>query len=149
MNLDPYLFFEGCAEEALNFYASALDGSIEGLMRFSDAPAPIPPECLPPGGPLKLMHASLNLGSQRIMMSDGVPLGGFGFRSFSLALQFETEPEARRAFEALCAGGRADFPLAATFFSPCYGMLTDRFGVQWTIMVTAPALPSPSANPRG
>lgn len=141
MKIEPYLFFDGNAEEALAFYEQALGAKTEGKMRYADSPHPVPPEHMPPGGPQKLLHASLLIGDQRLMMSDGVPLEGGGFRGFSLTLQFPAELEARRTFDALAGGGRVLMPLGQTFFSPCYGMLLDRFGVQWMVMVVPPSQP--------
>ncbi|MDX9741962.1 MAG: VOC family protein [Gammaproteobacteria bacterium] len=135
MKIEPYLFFDGNAEEAMSFYERALDGKIEDKMRYADSPDPVPPEYMPPGGPDKLMHASLLIEGQRLMFSDGVPLEGGGFRGFSLTLQYEREDKARQVFDALADGGRVLMPMGPTFFSPCYGMLVDRFGVQWMVMV--------------
>lgn len=135
MRIEPYLFFDGRAEEALHFYERALGGKVEVKMRYADSPEPVPPEHMPPGGPQKLLHASLLVGEGRLMLSDGVPLEGGGFRGFSLSLRYPAEPEARRAFEALAQGGRVVMPIGPTFFSPCFGMLFDRFGVEWMVMV--------------
>jgi PhnB protein len=135
MKIEPYLFFDGQAEEALAFYQQALDARLEGLMRYADCPDPVPPEYMPPGGPQKLMHASLLVRGQRLMCSDGVPRESGGFRGFSLALQYDDEADARRAFDRLADGGSIVMPMGPTFFSPCYGMLADRFGVQWMVMV--------------
>jgi PhnB protein len=137
VKLEPYLFFDGNAEEALAFYERALGAEVETKMRYADSPDPVPPEHMPPGGPQKLLHASLLAGDARIMMSDGVPLERGGFRGFSLTLQSPTEGEARRTFDALADGGRILLPIGPTFFSPCYGMLLDRYGVQWMVMVYA------------
>jgi PhnB protein len=138
MKIEPYLFFNGAAEEAIAFYERALGAAVEMKMRYADCPDPVPPEHMPPGGPQKLLHASILIGGARVMMSDGVPLDGDGFRGFSLSLQYPAEPEARRAFEALTDGGRVTMPIGPTFFSPCFGMLADRFGVEWMISA-APA----------
>lgn len=135
MKIEPYLFFDGTAEEALTFYEQVLDAKIEAMMRFADCPDEIPAEYMPQGGPQKIMHASLLIDGQRLMASDGVPLDGGGFRGFSLTLQYVTEAEARPVFDKLADGGSVFMPLGPTFFSPCYGQLTDRFGVQWMVMV--------------
>ncbi|MFN3325720.1 MAG: VOC family protein [Bryobacteraceae bacterium] len=135
MKIEPYLFFDGNAEEALAFYQSALGAKLEILMRYADSPDPVPPECMPPGGPQKLLHASFLIGDARVMMSDGVPLDGGGFRGFSLSVQYPAEAEARGAFDALAEGGRIVMPMGPTFFSPCFGMVLDRFGVQWMVTV--------------
>lgn len=137
MKLEPYLLFDGRAEEALAFYADALGATVEAKMRYADCPEPVPPEYLPPGGPQKLLHASLLLQGQRLMLSDGLPHESGSFRGVALTLQYGTERDARRAFDALAGGGRIAMPMGPTFFSPCYGQLFDRFGVQWMVMVDA------------
>jgi len=141
MKIEPYLFFDGQAEEAMAFYEKALGAQREASMRYADCPDPIPPEYMPPGGPQKILHGSLLIQGQRLMLSDGVPLESGGFRGFSLTLQYETEDEAGAAFEHLSHEGRVIMPLGATFFSPCYGMLLDRFGVQWMVMVASESPP--------
>jgi PhnB protein len=138
MRLEPYLFFDGHAEEALTFYERALDARVESKMRYAECPDPVPPEHLPPGGPQKLLHARLRVGDTALMMSDGVPREACGFHGFSLTLQYSAEADARRSFDALADGGQVLMPMGPTFFSPCYGMLLDRFGVQWMIMVWTP-----------
>lgn len=143
MRIEPYLFFNGQAEEAMAFYEKALGARREAAMRFGESPEPIPAECMPPGGPQKIMHGSLLIQGQRLMFSDGTPLDGGGFRGFSLALQYGAEDQARIAFEHLSAEGRVIMPLGPTFFSPCYGMLVDRFGVQWMVMVPPESPPQP------
>jgi len=141
MKIEPYLFFDGQAEEAMAFYEKALGAQREAAMRYADCPEPIPAEYMPPGGPQKILHGSLLIQGQRLMLSDGVPLESGGFRGFSLALQYDTEDQARAAFEHLSAEGRVIMPLGPTFFSPCYGMLFDRFGVQWMVMLAAESPP--------
>ncbi len=138
VKIEPYPFFDGRAEEALDFYSKALNGKVEGKMRYCDCPEPIPAEYQPPGGDQKLLHASIVVGRTRIMLSDGGGPDGGGFRGFSLSLQFEAESEVRQAFAALEEGGQVIMPLGPTFFAPLYGMVTDRLGVQWMVM-TAPA----------
>lgn len=135
MKIEAYLFFDGNAEEALEFYARVLGGQIEGKFRYADSPDPVPPEYMPPGGPDKLLHASLLIDGQRLMLGDGVPRESGGFRGFALTLQYQSEDRARQVFSALADGGQITMPMGPTFFSPCYGMLTDRFGVQWMVMV--------------
>lgn len=137
MKIEPYLFFDGNAEEALAFYADALGATVEAKMRYAECPEPVPPECLPPGGPQKLLHASLLIQGQRIMLSDGVPQESGSFRGVALTLQYDAESQARHAFDALASGGRVVMPMGPTFFSPCYGLVFDRFGVQWMVMVDA------------
>ncbi|MBI1245561.1 MAG: VOC family protein [Alphaproteobacteria bacterium] len=126
----PYLFFDGRCEEAAEFYKKAIDAEIGLLMRFKDAPDP-----KPPGDPNKVMHAALRVAGGEIMMSDGYAKGNPEFKGFSLSLTAKDEADATRMFDALAEGGSVTMPLGPTFFSPCFGMLTDRFGVGWMIIV--------------
>ncbi len=134
--VEPYLFFGGRCDEALAFYRTALGATVGMVMRFSDSPEPMPPGVLQPGFEHKVMHSSFVVGGTTIMASDGCGEGS-AFSGFSLALSVSTEAEADRAFAALADGGKVTMPLARTFWSPRYGMVTDRFGVLWMVMVTA------------
>lgn len=132
----PYLFFGGRCEEALAFYGKAVGAKVEMLMHFSESPEPMPPGVLQPGFEKKVMHSSFRVGDSTIMASDGCHEGS-KFEGFSIALSVATIPEADRAFAALCEGGKVTMPLSKTFWSPRYGMLTDRFGINWMVMVHA------------
>lgn len=136
MNIQPYLFFEGRCEEALNFYKGAVGAEIGLLMRYKDSPEPSHPG-LPAGSENKVMHAEFRIGDSTIMGSDGMCNGKPGFQGFSLSLNLKTEAEADQAFAALCAGGSVTMPLNKTFWSPRFGMLTDKFGMGWMIHVVA------------
>jgi PhnB protein len=137
MNVQPYLFFEGRAEEALAFYTRALGTKVDMLMRNREAPEPPPPGMLPPGSENKVMHASLRVGDTDIMLSDGRCSGTTKFEGFSLSITAPDETAARRMFDALSSDGHVTMPIGKTFWSPCFGMLKDRFGVGW--MITVPA----------
>lgn len=130
--IQPYLFFGGRCDEAIAFYQGAIGAKVEMLMRFSDNPDPMPPGMIAPGWEGKVMHASFRVGSSLVMASDGMgeatPFGGF-----SLSLELPTEAEVDRAFAALADGGQVTMPLGKTFWSPRFGMVTDRFGVGWMI----------------
>jgi PhnB protein len=141
MKLEPYLFFDGDAEDALDFYERCLGATVEGKMRYGESPDPVPVKYLPPGGPQKLLHASLLIQGQRVMLSDGLPIDGGGFRGFALCLQYDQEADARSAFDGLSEGGSIVMPMGPTFFSPCFGHLVDRFGIQWMAMVSTPIPP--------
>jgi len=136
MHIEPYLFFNGRCEEALDFYRQALGAEVQMVMRFKESPEPPPPDKVPPGHENKIMHASFRVGSTVVMASDGRSSGKPDFQGFSLALTVATEAEADRAFGALADGGQVTMPLEKTFWSPRFGMLEDRFGVGWMIMVT-------------
>lgn len=132
--IQPYLFFGGRCEEALEFYRAALGAETEIVMRFKDSPEPPPPGVVPPGFENKIMHSTFRIGDSTVMASDGCH-ANTGFDGFSLSLSVPDEEEARRLFGTLSEGGEVGMPLAKTFWSPMFGMLTDRFGVDWMIAV--------------
>ncbi len=111
MQVQPYLFFEGRTEEALEFYKKALGAKVEMLMRYKDSPEPQPP---------------------------GMCTGKPNFQGITLSLDAANEREARRLFAALGEGGKVNLPLGKTFFSPAFGMVADCFGVSWMVIVAAP-----------
>lgn len=131
MQLQPYLFFNGRCEEALSFYQHALGAKVVMMMRMKDSPEPPPPGSVPPGSEDKIMHAQVAIGAAQFMASDGMASGGPSFKGFSLSLAYPTAAQAQKAFAALAKGGRIDMPIGKTFWSPCFGMVTDQFGVQW------------------
>lgn len=135
MSIQPYLFFEGRCEEAIEFYKSALGAEVEMLMRFKDSPEPPQPGCQPPGSENKIMHASLKIGQNKVMVSDGRCTGRNFFYGFGLSVSVSTEADAQKRFAALSAGGQVGMPLGKTFFSPSFGMVTDKFGVMWMVIV--------------
>jgi PhnB protein len=137
MQVEPYLFFEGRCEEALEFYKKALKAEVTMLLRFKEAPDPPPPGMLPPGSENKIMHASFTVAGATVMASDGRCSGQPSFKGISLSLTLQSEAEADRIFAALAEGGKVDMPLGKTFWSPRFGMVTDRFGVSWMINVQA------------
>ena len=134
--IQPYLFFGGRCEEALAFYRTALGAQVDMLMFHKDSPEPPPPGMLPPGFENKVMHATFHIGGTTLMASDGCGEGP-SFAGFSLSLAVPTAAEADRAFAALAEGGQVRMPLAKTFWSPRFGMLTDRFGLGWMVSVVA------------
>ena len=132
--VEPYLFFGGRCEEALEFYGKALGAKVIMMMRHKESPEKQPPGMLPPGFEDKIMHASFEIGETTVMASDGCEQGN-KFGGFSLSLAVHSEAEAERAFTALSEGGEVQMPLTKTFWSPRFGMLTDRFGVGWMVNV--------------
>jgi len=137
MRIEPYLFFDGRCEEAIEFYRRTLGAEVTMLMRFRDAPDPPPPGMIAPGSEDKIMHASLRIGETNVMASDGRCMGTPSFQGVSLSLTVADEAEAERVFAALADGGQVQMPLGKTFFSPCFGMVADRFGVGWMVVVAA------------
>lgn len=136
--VQPYLFFSGRCEEALEFYERSLGAKIVMKMRFSESPDSVPEGTLQAGFENKIMHSSMVIGKMTIMASDGCD-DKSRFEGFRLALSVPTESAADLAFDALAEEGKVDMPLMKTFWSPRYGMVTDKFGVGWMVMVTAEA----------
>jgi PhnB protein len=132
MNLQPYLFFDGKCDEALDFYKEAVGAEPKMLMRFSQAPDQ---SMISSGSENKVMHAQVQIGDTTVLMSDGRCTGNTNFQGFALTLTAKTENEADKTFNALADGGKVTMPMAKTFFSPRFGMLTDKFGVGWMVLV--------------
>ena len=132
--VQPYLYFGGRCEEALEFYHTALGAQVEFLMHHKDSPDAHPPGLLAPGFEEKVMHATFRIGETTLMGSDGCGESP-KFNGFSLSLALPTEAEADRAFAALADGGQVQMPMGQTFWSPRFGMLTDRFGIGWMVTV--------------
>lgn len=136
MKVEPYLFFEGTCEKAIEFYRKALGAELEMLMRYKEAPEPPPPGMVPPGWDDKVMHASFRIGESRVMASDDCTLqakpGGF-----SLSIAASDVAQGEQLFKALADGGKVTMPFGKTFWSPGFGMLTDRFGVGWMVNTEA------------
>ena len=133
MSVEPYLFFEGRSEEAIEFYKKALGAQVQMVMRFKESPDPPPPGMVPPGAENKIMHASFSVAGTTIMVSDGNVSGHAAFKGFALALNVKSVADTDRYFNPLAEGGSVQMPLGKTFWSPRFGMVTDRFGVQWMI----------------
>jgi PhnB protein len=135
MVVQPYLSFEGRCDEAIDFYKSALGAQVQMLVRFKEHPQPQPPGMITPEIENKVMHARLRIGESIVMASDGRCQGRSNFAGISLTLTASDDAEAERSFNALADGGQVSMPLAKTFFSSSFGMVTDRFGVPWMILV--------------
>jgi PhnB protein len=138
MLVQTYLSFEGRCEEAIEFYRRSVGAEVQMLMRFKDSPEPPPADKVTPGTENKVMHASFTIGTTTIMASDGYCSGKAPFQGFSLSLSVKDAAAADKVFRALSEGGQVTMPLAQTFWSPRFGMLTDRFGVSWMVSVLAP-----------
>lgn len=131
--ITPYLFFNGDSADAIAFYQKTLGAEIIMIMKHRDNPQPSAECPLPPGFEDKIMHAELRINGTNIMMSDGMG-GARNFNGFSLSLTL-MEDEIASVFDALSDGGNVTMPLMKTFWSPSFGMLTDKFGVNWMLMV--------------
>ena len=134
MQTQIYLFFDGRTDEALDFYKKTLGIEVEMLMRFKDAPPEARQGCAP-GSEDKVMHSCFRVGDQRMMASDGYAKGNPEFKGFSLSLSTKDEADAEKVFAALAQGGQVQQPLIKTFFSPKFGMVQDKFGLGWMVMV--------------
>ena len=132
MQVQPYLFFDGRCDEAVEFYRKALGAEVTMLMRFKDSPDP---GMCPAGAQDKVMHASLRIGDSTVLASDGRCEGRPTFEGFALSLTVPDDAAAERLFAALGDGGQVQMPLAKTFFSARFGMVADRFGVPWMVYV--------------
>ena len=137
--IQPYLFFGGRCEEALAFYRTAIGAEIDMLMRYKDSPEPTPPGMLSPGFEDKVMHTSFRVGATTVMASDGCSQDDGSFDGFVLSIAVSNEADANRFFTALSQGGSVRMPLTKTFWSPCFGMLTDKFGLGWMVSVPGEA----------
>ena len=133
--IQPYLFFNGRCEEAIEFYRKALGAEVGMIMRYKESPEPPQPGMVPPGFENKIMHSSFRVGQSMLMASDGCSTEKASFQGFTLSLSVADVAEADRVFAALADGGQVRMPLTKTFWSPRFGMVMDRFGIGWMISV--------------
>ncbi len=136
MQVQPYLFFEGRCDEAIEFYRRALGAEVIMVMRFKDSPDP---RAVQGNNGEKVMHAALRIGDTTVLASDGHCQGHPGFQGFGLSLTATSDAEAERLFGALGEGGKVQMPMTGTFFASRFGMVSDRFGVLWMVYVPVPA----------
>jgi PhnB protein len=133
--LNPYLFYQDTCEAAFNFYAKALGGKIDAMMRVSDAPADMPGAA---GREKTIMHARMSLpGGSVLMASDAPPEHFHKPQGFSISVTLTDPAEAERKFNALADGGTVTMPFSKTFWAKGFGMCVDKFGIPW--MVNCPA----------
>ena len=131
MKVEPYLMFEGRTEEALQFYQQKLGAKVEAIIRFKENPEP---KYNPPNSGEKVMHSLFRIGDAQIMASDGNCTGKPGFQGFALTLNAANAAEANQRFDALAEGGKVQMPISETFFAKSFGMVADRFGVNWMVI---------------
>lgn len=134
--LSTYLFFDGNCEEAMRFYAEALGGTVNMMMKHNELP---PGEKAPPGSEDKVMHANISIPGGVLMASDAVMGEYEKMQSFYVALTFESVEETRRAYDVLSRDGSIQMALAKTFWSAAFSMFTDRFGTPWMLSCKLPA----------
>lgn len=133
MNVQPYLFFDGHCEEAIDFYRQALGARVDTLMRYRESPEPPAP-----GMEDKVMYASFRIGDSTVMAADDCTRPQVSHQGFHLSLGVADAAEAKKRFDALAERGQVLAPLAKTFFSPSFGMVVDRFGVSWMVVAAPP-----------
>ncbi|MPZ32789.1 MAG: VOC family protein [Rhodospirillales bacterium] len=134
VSVQPYLFFDGKCEEALEFYKGAIGAKVEMLMRFKENPDKPDPSHMPPSSGDKVMHAAFRVGDTQILASDGECAGKTTFQGFGLALNAKDDAEAEKLFTAVGKGGKVQLPLTKTFFASKFGMVADRFGIMWMVI---------------
>lgn len=139
MQVQPYLNFEGRAEEAVEFYKKAIGAKVTMVMRNKESPHEPPPGMLPPNSGDKIMHSAMTIGDSVVMATDGRVSGKPKFDGISLSLTAKDDAEAKKLFNNLAEGGQVTMPLNKTFFASSFGMLNDKFGVSW--MVIAGSMP--------
>jgi len=131
--INPYLNFNGNTEDAFNFYKSVFGGNFITLMRFKDMPEGTPGQ---PAQGDKIMHVALPISGDNILMGsdtpDSFPPVNTG-TNFSISINADSEKEAEKIFSGLSAGGKVKMPLAKTFWGAYFGMLDDKFGIQWMV----------------
>jgi PhnB protein len=133
--IQPYLFFRGRCEEAIEYYKKTLGAEVGMVMRFSDNPDKPPRDKVPAEMDNRIMHAALRIVGSDILMSDGMRSGPLDFQCMSLSLSVPTGEDADRIFNALAADGTVQMPIGPTFFAKRFGSVADKFGVSWMIMV--------------
>jgi len=142
MLVQPYLFYEGRCEEAIEFYKKTLGAKVDMLMRYKDAPPGAEPKAEQCGGVVppadKVMHAAFRIGETTVMASDGMASGKADFKGFGLSVNVADKAEAERTFKALGDGGQVTMPMSETFFANAFGMVVDRFGVMWMVIAPKP-----------
>jgi PhnB protein len=132
MHVNPYLMFDGRAEEALEFYKKTLGAEVTMLMRFSENPDP---QYNPPNSENKVMHSAFKVGDSLIMATDGDCGGKSSFSGISLTLSVDSADKAEAYFAALQQdGGKAQMPMTKTFFAERFGVVADKFGVSWMVI---------------
>ncbi len=133
MNVQPYLSFEGRTEEAIDFYKGAIGAKVDMIMHFKDAPPEMQSQ-MSPTSKDKIMHAAFHIGDTQVMASDGRCTGKPSFSGISLTLNATDNAEAEKLFGALGKGGQVTMPMSETFFAHRFGMVADKFGVNWMVL---------------
>ena len=133
MNVQPYLSFQGRAQEALDFYKTAVGAKVDMVMHFKDAPKEMQAQT-PPASMDKVMHAAFHVGETQLFATDGECMGSLSFTGISLTINATSNEEAEKVFAALGKGGQTTIPMSETFFAHRFGVLADKFGVKWMVL---------------
>ncbi len=138
--INPYLNFNGNTEEAFNFYKSVFGGEFAMVMRFGEMPGcdEMPEDKqISEGDKSKIMHIALPIGKDNVLMAtDAIDSMGQKLtegNNFSISISTDSKEEAENLFNALAEGGTVTMPLADTFWGAYFGMLKDKFGIQWMV----------------
>ena len=130
MKIHPYLIFDGRCEEAISFYRDILDGSITTQSRYSDAPPDMP---VSDSMKDKIMHCTLEFGEGLLMAADGMQGPVKQGNNAHMSLNIPAEEEAHAVFTGLSEGGNVTMSFDHAFWGGKFGMLTDKFGIQWMV----------------
>ena len=133
MNVQPYLSFEGRAQEAIDFYKSALGAKVDAIMKFKEAPPEMQAQ-MSLESKDKIMHSAFRIGDTQLMATDGQCSGKASFSGIALTLNANSNAEAEKLFNALAQGGKVNMPMSETFFANRFGMVADKFGVGWMVI---------------
>ena len=138
MRVEPYLMFGGRADEAIAFYQQAIGAKVAMVLRFDESPDKDHPMPLPPNWGQKAMHCGMTVGDPLVMLSDGMSKEAVNYSGVTLSITADTEAQAKKMFDALAKGGNVFMPMGKTFWSPCFGMCSDQFGVSWMVGIDGP-----------
>lgn len=132
--VNPYLVFNGTCEEAFNFYKSVFGGEFTHIGKFKDMPSETP---LSEEVGNLVMHVSFPISAETILMgsdtNEAFGQSAIAGTNVSISINTESEEEAIKLYNGLCAGGKATMPLEKTFWGAFFGMFTDKFGIHWMV----------------
>jgi PhnB protein len=150
MTVEPYLYLEGRAEEALTYYQQTLGAQCMALMRYEEAPDDNWKQLIPSHNKDKIMHSALSIGGSTLLISDGMCSGnGDKLEGFALTLSSNSTAETEAHFHALAQHGKVLMPLSPTFFAHLFGMVADPFGIHWMLITPAEATHQPNVTQAG
>lgn len=130
--IEPYIYFNGDAKEAIEFYERVFKGEGKQIMYYKDAPSN-PEFNIPDSMRSYVLHSEITINSTKVHFSDSMTETTKG-NNISFALQFHTPDEVKDKFNELKEGGEVLMELAPQFFSPMYGWVKDKFGISWQLI---------------